>query len=131
MARVLIVEDNPVDLANDDPDAERHAWNSGDPGHAHGDAKSTVGPLERKDLAVEELHLVRLQQANFARGEIVEFVAHPLHAHAAGERRIDIDGFLGDPRSLVRHHELQRAHIMQAVGELDEKHANVFNHGQE
>ena len=66
-----------------------------------------------------------------AKCQIVEFVAHPLHAHAAGQRRIDIEGFLGDPRPFVRRHEMQRAHIVQAVGELDEKDANVFNHGQE
>ena len=42
-----------------------------------------------------------------AKGQILEFVAHPLHAHAAGERRIDIEGFLGDPGALVRRHELQ------------------------
>ena len=67
-----------------------------------------------------------------AKCQIVEFVAHPsCMPMRPGERRIDIEGFLGDPPPFVQRHEMQRAHIMQAVGELDERHANVFNHGQE
>ena len=66
-----------------------------------------------------------------AEGQILELVAHPLHAHAAGERRINIERFLRDPRALVRRHEMQRAHIVQPVGELDQQHAHVFGDGEQ
>ena len=55
----------------------------------------------------------------------------PLHAHAAGERRIDVQRLLGDARALFRRHEMQRAHVVQAVGELDEQHAHVFGDGEQ
>ena len=32
---------------------------------------------------------------------------------------------LGDARALLRRHEIERAHVVQAVGELDQQHADV------
>ena len=37
-----------------------------------------------------------------AKGEVLEFVAHALHAHAAGKRGIDVERVLGDASPLVR-----------------------------
>ncbi len=54
-----------------------------------------------------------------------------MQAQAIGQRGIDIHGFLGDTALLVRTHELQGAHIVQAVGQLDEEHAHVLVHGQD
>ena len=60
-----------------------------------------------------------------AERQVLEFVAQALHAHASGERRIDVEGFLGDAPALALGHEMQRAHVVQPVGELDEQHAHV------
>ncbi len=60
-----------------------------------------------------------------AERQVLELFAHLLHAHAAGERRIDIDRLLGGAALALRRHEMQRAHIVQTVGELDEQHAHV------
>ena len=65
------------------------------------------------------------------KGEALEFLAQALHAHAAGERRIDVERLLSDARALLLRDEMQRAHIVQAVGELDEQHAHVFGDGEQ
>ena len=66
-----------------------------------------------------------------AEGKILELVAHALHAHAPGERRIDLHRLLGDARALLLRHELDGAHVVQAVGELDEEHADVLGDGEQ
>ncbi len=67
----------------------------------------------------------------FAERQVLELFAHLVHAHAAGQRRIDVDGFLGDAAARRRRHELQRAHVVQTVGELDQQHANVVGDRQQ
>ena len=66
-----------------------------------------------------------------AERQVFEFFAHLLHAHAAGERRIDVERLLGDAAARRRRHELQRAHVVQAVGELDQEHADVVGDRQQ
>ena len=66
-----------------------------------------------------------------AERQILQFVAHALHAHAPGERRIDVERLLGDPRVLLRRHEMQSAHIVQTVGEFDEQNAHIVGDGEQ
>ena len=55
-----------------------------------------------------------------------------VHANPLGQRGIDIHRLLGDPAALVlRLHMMERAHIVQPVGELDEQHANVVAQRQQ
>ena len=63
-----------------------------------------------------------------AEREVFQLVAQLLHAHAAGERRVDVEGLLGDPCPLVVAHEVERAHVVQAIGELHQKHSHVLGH---
>ena len=63
--------------------------------------------------------------------EILELLAHLLHAHAAGERGIDVQRLLGDAAARGVRHEFQRAHVVQAIGELDQKHANVVGNREQ
>ena len=63
--------------------------------------------------------------------EIFQLVAHVLHAHAAGERRINVERLLGNAFALVGWHKMQRAHIVQPVGELDDEDAHVIGNGQQ
>ncbi len=60
-----------------------------------------------------------------AKCQVVEFLAHRMHAHAAGERRVDFQRLLGDTPARVDRHVVERAHVVQPVGELDEEHAHV------
>ena len=76
-------------------------------------------PFEPVD---DELVGVRHQ---IAEREVLQLVAQALHAHAAGQRRVDIERVLRNPRAPVLWHELQGSHVVQAVGEFDQQHAHV------
>ncbi len=64
-------------------------------------------------------------------GEPLQFLAQAPHPHAARERPVNVDRFLGDAGALVEGHEMQRAHIVQPVGELDQQHAHVLGDGEQ
>lgn len=61
--------------------------------------------------------------------EVFEFDADAVHAQAVGDGRIDLQGFLGDPPAFFAGQHFQGAHVVQAVGQLDQDHANVARHG--
>ena len=61
-----------------------------------------------------------------AEGEIFQFFPHPLHAHAARQRCIDLHRLLGDAQALVLAHVIEGAHVVQPVGELDQENADVL-----
>ena len=63
--------------------------------------------------------------------QVLELLAHLMHAHAAGERRVDVERFLGDAPARLRRHVLQRAHVVQPVGELDQQHAHIVGDRQQ
>ena len=55
-----------------------------------------------------------------------------IHADPLRERRVDIHRLLGDAAALVGIlDEMQRAHVVQPVGELDQQHANIVRHGEQ
>jgi hypothetical protein len=58
-------------------------------------------------------------------GQVLQLLAHLLDPHAAGERRIDLQRLLGDALALLGRHELEGAHVVQAVGELDQEHPDI------
>ena len=66
-----------------------------------------------------------------AEGQVLQLLAHLLHAHAARQRRIDVERLLRDTAARGRRHEFQRAHVVQAVGELDQEHADVVGNGEQ
>ena len=52
-----------------------------------------------------------------------------MHAQPVGDGRVDFEGFLGDPAAFFSGQHFQRAHVVQAVSELDQDHADVACHG--
>ncbi len=64
-------------------------------------------------------------------GKVLKLVAHALHAHAPGERRVDLHRLLGDPRALLLRHVLDGAHVVQPVGELHQQDADVLGDGEQ
>ncbi len=55
-----------------------------------------------------------------------------VHAHPLGQRGIDIHRLARDPAALVLAlDEMQRAHVVQPVGQLDQQHADVLAHRQQ
>ena len=66
---------------------------------------------------------VRLQ---FPKRQRLHLGHHLVHADSLGERRVDIHRLAGDaPPLLFRRDVIERAHVVQAVGELDQKHPDV------
>ena len=75
-------------------------------------------------------HLVSFR-IELAERQIVELLAHLMHAHAAGERRVDFQRLFGGAAARFRRHVLKRAHIVQPIGELDQQHAHVVGNRQQ
>ena len=66
------------------------------------------------------------------KGKVFEFDLQLFHADALGQGRVDLHRLGSDAAALVGiGDEMQRAHVVQAVGKLDEKHPDVFRHCQE
>ncbi|RMN46324.1 hypothetical protein ALQ59_05621 [Pseudomonas syringae pv. apii] len=61
--------------------------------------------------------------------QVFKFDAHTVHAQPIGDGGIDFEGFLGDAAALFTGQDFQCAHVVQAVGELDQNHADVPRHG--
>ena len=55
-----------------------------------------------------------------------------VHADAFGERSVDIHRLMRDSEPLfLALDEMQRSHIVEAVGQLDEQHADIIGHGEQ
>src|SRR5713226_8584810 len=66
-----------------------------------------------------------------AEGKVFQLTANDAHAETVGDRRVDVESFAGDALLLGGLEVFQSAHVVQAIGELDEYHANVVHHGQQ
>ena len=73
-------------------------------------------------LPCQLLVIVRLEVLE---REVLELRLHACHAEAVRERRIQLAGFERDALALVGRQRIQRAHIVQPVGELDDDDARV------
>ena len=76
-------------------------------------------------------HLLEAHRIDVAEGEVFELAAHLAHAEAMGQRSVDVEGFAGDGLLALGLQVLEGAHVVQAVGQLDEHHAHVGHHGQQ
>ena len=65
-----------------------------------------------------------------AKREIFEFAANEAHAEPIGDRRVDVERFAGDALLAFGVEIFERAHVVQAIGQLDQHHAHVVDHGQ-
>ena len=53
------------------------------------------------------------------------------HAEPVGERRVDVEGLLRDGHFPILGHGVERAHVVQPVGKLDDDDAHVLGHRHE
>ncbi len=65
-----------------------------------------------------------------AEAEVFEFAANLAHAEAVRDGSVDVERLAGDLLLALGREVLQRAHVVQAVGQLDEDDADVVDHGQ-
>ena len=54
-----------------------------------------------------------------------------VHSQAVGQRSVDVEGLFGDTVALVDRQGFEGAHVVQAVGELDQNDAQVIGHGED
>ena len=73
------------------------------------------------DLAIT----LRVQELE---GQIFELALEQLDAQAVGEGGVDLERLARDALLPLGAHVLQRAHVVQAVAQLDEQDANVLRH---
>ena len=66
-----------------------------------------------------------------AERQVLELLAHFMHAHAPGERGIDIERLLGAAPARLGRHVGERAHVVQPVRELDQQDPHVVGDRQQ
>ena len=88
--------------------------------------------LAFRPLQANLLHQVLVpHRINVAQGQVLQLLLDGIHAQPVRQRRINIKGFPGNghlPGFLLI---FQGTHVMQAVRQLDEHHADVLAHGQD
>ena len=76
-------------------------------------------------------NLVVLLWLEVAEGEVFQLPLQLPDAEPIGQWRVDLHRLLRDPPTLRRRPVLERLHVVQAIGQLDEHDANVLGHRQE
>ena len=84
-----------------------------------------------RTAADEVVELGEALRVEGGEGEVLELLLDLLHPEAVGQRGVDVERLLGDALLLRRRHGGDRPHVVQAVGELDDQHAQVAGHGDE
>ena len=92
-------------------------------------ARNASPSLRRSSIGI--LHLVVGDGIDVLKREIFELAAHFAHAQAMRDRRVDVERLARDLLLPLRREKLQRAHVVQAIGQLDQHHADVVHHGQD
>ena len=64
-------------------------------------------------------------------GQILQPPLNFPDAKPVSERGVDVQGLLSDGDPALEPEGLERAHVMEAVGQLDEHHPHVLRHGDE
>jgi hypothetical protein len=66
-----------------------------------------------------------------AEGQVLQLAVHLVQAQAVRDGGEDLDGLARDAGALGRCHRIHRAHVVQAVAQLDEDDAHVARHRQQ
>ncbi len=77
------------------------------------------------------VNLVVADGIDITEGQIFEFAAHLAHAETVGQRSVDFKGLACNLLPADLGQMLQRAHVVQPVGQFDQHHANVIHHGED
>src|SRR5690606_22918687 len=64
------------------------------------------------------------------KAEIFQFDSNRVDAEAVGDGGVDVEGFGGDAAAFFSVQRTQGAHVVQAVGQLDQDHPDVARHRQ-
>ena len=107
------------------------------------DVRIVKGPAQLVDDVVDGLHpllaahgdavdqVVVALRVQVAEAQVLQLPLDGVDAQAVGQGRVDLDGLLGGAHALCLVAELEGAHVVQPVGELDDDDADVLGHGEE
>ena len=70
------------------------------------------------------------ERVGVAEAQVLQLRLDRVDPEAVGDGRVDLERFPGDALLLVGGHGVQRLHVVQAVGELEQDHADVLHHRQ-
>ena len=96
-----------------------------------GDRRSEERVPFRRAGADEVVELGVALRVQGGEGEVLELLLDLLHPEAMRQRGIDVDRLLSDAVLLLGGHRRDRAHVVQAIGELDDEDAQVGGHRHE
>ena len=63
--------------------------------------------------------------------EVLQLEVERVEAEPVGDRRVDVERLVRDPPAVRRRHRVERAHVVQPVGELDQDDADVLRHREQ
>jgi hypothetical protein len=66
-----------------------------------------------------------------AEGPLLQLLLHPVDPEPVGQRGVDVERLARDALARVLTHVLERTHVVQAVGELDQDDADVLRHREQ
>ena len=81
--------------------------------------------------AIFESQLGELVRVEVVEGEVLEVALDPRHAQAVGDRRVDLQRLARDAPARLGRQVLERLHVVQPVGELDQDDPDVLGRGQD
>ena len=76
-------------------------------------------------------HILIALGIDIAQRQILQLGLDGVYAQAVCQRRVNIQRFAGDGHLALDRLKLERAHIVQPVGQLDQHHADIAAHGQD
>ena len=95
------------------------------PSRARCTSRDPAARIEQLREFAEALRLERLER------EVLELPLDLPDPEALRQRRVDLQGLAGDAPLLLRGQSVQRAHVVQPVGELDEDDPDVLRHREQ
>ncbi len=63
--------------------------------------------------------------------EVLELEVERVQAQTVRNRRVDVERLARDPAAVRRRHRVQRAHVVEPVGEFDQDDADVLRHREQ
>src|SRR5580692_1071116 len=97
-------------------------------GALHFFQKPLVNGALLRDFFLQREKSLRLEKTE---GQVLEFAADHAHPDAVIDRRVDVESFARNALLFFMPQKFERAHVVEAVSELDHHDANVIDHGQE
>ena len=63
--------------------------------------------------------------------QVLQLEVQRVEAEPVGDRRVDVERLARDALAMRRRHRVERAHVVQPVGELDQDDAHVARHREQ